>query len=114
VQGFPSLLHATPAPALSSGGQLVPLQASATSHSPATGRQVGAGLEAVSKSQVPVVHLFTVHTLLSSQTAHAAPFLPHWPGVSLGRVTQVAPFRHPVQQVRVWPAGSRLQMPGLP
>ena len=63
--------------ALPSGGQLVPLHASATSQSPATGRQVGAGLVAVPKSHVPFEHWFTVHTLLSSQTTQAAPLVPH-------------------------------------
>jgi hypothetical protein len=47
VHGLPSLVQGEPAMALPSGGQVVPLHASATSQSPATGRHVGAGLVAV-------------------------------------------------------------------
>ena len=114
VQGLPSLEHEVPAPTLPSCGQLVPLQTSATSHSPAAGRHVGAGLAAAAKSHEPLVHLFTVQTLLSSHTAHAPPALPHWPGDSFASVTHVCPLRQPEQHVRTWALGSRLQIPAFP
>jgi hypothetical protein len=46
VQGFPSSVHPCPAALKPLGGQTVPLQVSARSHSPAELRQVGAGVVA--------------------------------------------------------------------
>jgi hypothetical protein len=111
VHGLPSLEQGVVAGTFTSAGHEVPLQTSATSHSPAAGRQVGAGLVAVAKLQAPPRQAFAVQALPSSQPVQASPLRPHCAADCEPSPTQVAPLRQPVQQVRVVPPISWLQTP---
>jgi hypothetical protein len=98
VQGFPSSVHPWPAALWPSGGQTVPLQISATSHSPFAMRHGVFGATAAVKSQTPFTHRSSVQALVSAHPPHAAPFLPQVFAFWLPSATHAPPLTHPVQQ----------------
>ena len=74
---LPSSVHGAPAALWPSGGQVVELQVSARSHSPADARQMVEAGAASAKLQAPLTQRSCVQTLLSAHAAQAAPALPH-------------------------------------
>jgi hypothetical protein len=79
------------------GGQTVPLQISAGSHSPVELRQAGLGLVANEKLQTPLTHRSCVQTLPSLQVPHAAPFFPQAVAFWFPSATHVLLLTQPVQ-----------------
>jgi hypothetical protein len=80
------------------GGQTVPLQVSAGSHSPIDMWQIGLGLVAAEKSQTPLTHRSCEQPLLSLHVVHAAPFLPQalalWFPVAMHAPALTQPVQH--------------------
>jgi len=102
VQMLPSSVQGVPAALKPSGGQVVPLHVSATSHSPCVPRQIVVAAAASVKSQLPLTHRSWVQTLPSLHAAHAAPALPHLAAVWLPRATHAPLSKHPVQHTPLW------------
>jgi hypothetical protein len=97
VQGFPSSVQPAPAGLKPFGGQTVPLQVSARSHSPVELRHTGLGLVPSEKSHAPLTHRSCVQRLPSLQVPHAAPFLPQAAALWLPGAMHTLLLTQPVQ-----------------